>query len=92
MTHDYNRNSVTTLFAALNMLDSKVLLMPDRLHRHQEWLKFLKIIDCKTPKTKELHLVVDNYETHKHPKARLDWPSTRAFISISHPPALPGST
>jgi transposase len=67
MTHDYKRNGVTTLFAALNMLTGKVLSMTDQLHRHQEWLRFLKTIDRKTPKNKELHLIVDNYATHKHP-------------------------
>ncbi|MCX7178481.1 MAG: IS630 family transposase [Proteobacteria bacterium] len=68
MTHDYKRNGVTTLFAALDMLTGKVLSMTDQLHRHQEWLQFLKTIDRKTPKTKELHLIVDNYATHKHPE------------------------
>ena len=68
MTHDYKRNGVTTLFAALNMLTGQVLSMTDQLHRHQEWLRFLKTIDRKTPKTKELHLIVDNYATHKHPE------------------------
>ena len=67
MTHDYKRNGVTTLFAALNMLTGKVLSMTDQLHRHEEWLRFLKMIDRKTPKKKELHLIVDNYATHKHP-------------------------
>ena len=68
MTHDYKRNGVTTLFAALDMISGKVLSMTDQLHRHQEWLQFLKKIDRNTPKTKELHLVVDNYATHKHPE------------------------
>jgi transposase len=68
MTHDYKRNGVTTLFAALDMLTGQVLSMTDQLHRHQEWLRFLKTIDRKTPKTKELHLIVDNYATHKHPE------------------------
>jgi len=68
MTHDYKRNGVTTLFAALDMLTGKVLSMTDQLHRHQEWLQFLKKIDRNTPKTKELHLIVDNYATHKHPE------------------------
>lgn len=72
MTHDYKRNGVTTLFAALNMLTGKVLSMTDQLHRHQEWLRFLKTIDRKTQKNKELHLIVDNYATHKHPDV-LTW-------------------
>ena len=63
---------MTTLFAALNMLTGQVLSMTDQLHRHQEWLRFLKTIDRKTPKNKELHLIVDNYATHKHPEV-LAW-------------------
>ena len=70
MTHDYKRNGVTTLFAALNMLTGRVLSITDKLHRHQEWLRFLKMIDRNTPKKKELHLIVDNYATHKHPKVQ----------------------
>ena len=72
MTHDYKRNGVTTLFAALNVLTGKVLSMTDQLHRHQEWLRFLKTIDRNTPRTKQLHLIVDNYATHKHPEV-LAW-------------------
>jgi transposase len=72
MTHDYKRNGVTTLFAALNVQTGKVLSMTDQLHRHQEWLRFLKTIDRSTPKTKQLHLIVDNYATHKHPEV-LAW-------------------
>ena len=72
MTHDYKRNGVTTLFAALNVLTGKVLSMTDQLHRHQEWLRFLKMIDRNTPKKKQLHLIVDNYATHKHPEV-LAW-------------------
>jgi transposase len=70
MTHDYKRNGVTTLFAAMNMLTGQVLSMTEQLHRHQEWLRFLKLIDRQTPKKKELHLVVDNYATHKHPEVQ----------------------
>ena len=67
MTHDYKRNGVTTLFAAMNMQTGEVLSMTEQLHRHQEWLRFLKMIDRHTPKTKQLHLVADNYATHKSP-------------------------
>ena len=70
MTHDYKRNGVTTLFAALNMVTGQVLSMTEQLHRHQEWLRFLRLIDRQTPKKKELHLVVDNYATHKHPEVQ----------------------
>jgi transposase len=70
MTHDYKRNGVTTLFAALNMLTGQVLSMTDQLHRHQEGLRFLKLIDRQTPKGKELHLIIDNYAIHKHPEVK----------------------
>jgi hypothetical protein len=72
MTHDDKRNGVTTLLAALNVLTGKVLSMTDQLHRHQQWLKFLKAMDRETPKKRELHLIVDNYATHKHPEV-LAW-------------------
>jgi len=70
MTHDYKRNGTTTLFAALNMLDGKVIgdCMPR--HRHQEFIRFLKRIDAETPPELDLHLIVDNYGTHKHPRVQ----------------------
>jgi len=67
MTHDYKRNGTTTLFAALSILDGQVIGQCQQRHTHAEWLKFLKKIDRETPKEKELHLVADNYATHKHP-------------------------
>ena len=67
MTHDYKRNGTTTLFAALSMLDGQVIAQCLPRHRHTEWLRFLKKIDRETPKDKTLHLIVDNYATHKHP-------------------------
>jgi transposase len=67
MTHDYKRNGTTTLFAALNTLDGTVISMCQERHRHEEWLKFLRLIDRKTAKQLTLHLIVDNYATHKHP-------------------------
>jgi len=67
MTHDYKRNGTTTLFAALNVLDGKVIGQCQQHHTHVEWLKFLKKIDRETPKNKTLHLIADNYATHKHP-------------------------
>jgi len=68
MTHDYIRHGTTTLFAALSMLDGKVIgdCMPR--HRHQEFIRFLKKIDGETPPGLDLHLIVDNYGTHKHPR------------------------
>jgi transposase len=70
MTHDYKRNGTATLFAAMSTLDGTVISMCDDRHRHQEWLKFLRVIDDVTPPDKELHLIADNYATHKHPKVQ----------------------
>jgi len=69
-THDYKRNGTTTLFAALNLLDGKVIgdCMPR--HRHQEFIRFLQKIDAATPKDRQLHLIVDNYSTHKHQRVK----------------------
>ena len=67
MTHDYKRNGTTTLFAALNVLDGQVIGQCQQRHTHSEWLKFLRKIDRETPKGKTLHLIADNYATHKHP-------------------------
>lgn len=72
MTHDYKRNGTTTLFAALNVLDGHVIGQCQPRHTHAEWLKFLKKIDRETPKDKTLHLIADNYATHKHPAVQ-DW-------------------
>src|SRR5450432_2467340 len=70
MTHDYKRNGTATLFAALNTADGTVVSMCDDRHRHQEWLKFLRVIDDLTPPEKQLHLIADNYATHKHFKVQ----------------------
>lgn len=69
-TYDYKRNGTTTLFAALSMLDGKVIgdCMPR--HRHQEFIRFLKKIDSETPAGLDLHLIIDNYGTHKHPRVK----------------------
>lgn len=70
MTHDYKRNGTTTLFAALVTLDGRVIgdCMPR--HRHQEFIRFLKTIDFETPPEMDLHLIVDNYGTHKHSRVQ----------------------
>lgn len=68
LTHDYKRHGTTTLFAALNVMDGTVVGSCMQHHRHQEWIQFLKKIDREMPKDKTLHLIVDNYATHKHPK------------------------
>lgn len=70
LTHDYKRNGTTTLFAALNMLDGKVIGECMARHRHQEFLKFLRRLDREWPSHLALHLIVDNYGTHKHPKVK----------------------
>jgi len=71
MTHDYVRHGTTTLFAALNVADGQVIAQCHRRHRHKEWLQFLKLIDQQTPPERELHLILDNYATHKHPKVKV---------------------
>jgi len=68
--HDYKRHGTTTLFAALNVADGKVIGTCMDRHRHQEWLKFLRRIDEQTPADKQLHLIADNYATHKHPRVQ----------------------
>ena len=70
MTHDYKRNGVTTLFAALNTLNGEIISQCMPRHRHQEWLRHRRQIDAATPKDKQLHLIADNYATHKHPKVK----------------------
>jgi transposase len=70
MTHDYRRNGTTTLFAALNLLDGNVIGDCLPRHRHQEFIRFLKKIDAETPSHLDLHLIVDNYGTHKHPRVK----------------------
>ncbi len=69
-THDYTRHGTTTLFAALSMLDGKVIgdCMPR--HRHQEFIRFLQLINVRTPTDLNLHLIVDNYGTHKHARVK----------------------
>jgi transposase len=75
-THDYKRHGTTTLFAALNMLEGTVSGCCAPRHRHTHWLKFLRQVDAQTPEEKTLHLVIDNYCTHKHPKV-LAWGERR---------------
>jgi transposase len=70
MTHDYKRNGTTTLFAALELAQGEVIATCMKQHRHQEWIKFLRMIDEQTPNELDLHLIVDNYATHKHEKVK----------------------
>jgi transposase len=70
MTHDYERHGTTSLFAALNVLDGKIIGGCYPRHRHEEFLNFLRMIDRRTPPGLDLHLIVDNYGTHTHENAR----------------------
>jgi len=70
MTHDYKRNGTTTLFAALEMAEGRLIGECMPRHRHQEWIKFLRLIDAQTPPNLDLHLIVDNYATHKHARVQ----------------------
>ena len=70
MTHDYKRNGTTTLFAALNVLDGSVIGRNMQHHRHQEFIRFLNAIERQLPKDMNIHVVLDNYAAHKHPKVR----------------------
>ena len=67
MTHDYKRNGTTTLFAALNTATGEVYGLCQERHRHQEWLRFLRMIDQTIAAEKQIHIICDNYSTHKHP-------------------------
>jgi transposase len=70
MTHDYKRNGTTSLFAAMNILDGRVIGQCMNKHRHQEWLAFLRLLDKETPADKQVHVICDNYATHKHEKVQ----------------------
>jgi transposase len=72
VTHDYERHGMTTLFAALNVLDGPVLGRCMQRHRHQEFLRFLNAVEAAVPAGKLVHAILDNYGTHKHPKV-LAW-------------------
>jgi transposase len=72
MSHDYKRHGVTTLFAALDVLEGKVIGQCMKRHRHQEFIRFLNVIEARTPKRKAIHVIVDNYATHTHPKV-MEW-------------------
>jgi len=69
-THDYKRHGTTTLFAALSMAEGRLIGTCMKRHRHQEWVRFLRLIDEETPAELDLHLIVDNYSTHKHEKVK----------------------
>jgi len=85
MTHDYKRHGTTTLFAALNTLDGSVIACCQQRHRHEEWLAFLRRIDRQTPKDRQLHLICDNYGTHKHPNVKA-WLSKHPRFNVHFTP------
>ena len=88
MTHDYVRHGTTSLFAAYDLASGSVIAQPYRRHRHQEFLRFLKLIDAAVPKDLDLHLVLDNYATHKTPGDQgPGCSSTRGFTCTSRPRA-----
>jgi transposase len=80
MTHDYKRHGTTTLFAALSVLDGKVIGQCQGRHRHQEFLKFLRRLDREFPGNRQLHLVLDNYGTHKTPEVQAWLKCHRRFV------------
>ena len=79
LTHDYKRNGTSSLFAALNILNGQVIGSCQQKHRHQEWLRFLNLIKRSVPQDKEIHLICDNYATHKHPKVKAWFARNRRF-------------
>lgn len=85
VTHDYVRHGTTTLFAALNIATGQVLTACKRRHRHQEYLGFLKRVDASVPADLDVHLVVDNYATHKHPAVKR-WLAARPRYHVHFTP------
>jgi len=81
MTHDYKRNGTTSLFAALETATGKVVAKCMNKHRHEEWLKFLKLIERSVPAGKEIHVICDNYATHKHAKVKA-WLERRPHMHV----------
>jgi transposase len=84
-THDYRRHGTITLFAALNYLEGKLITRTERQHTHVEWLRFLKQIDRQTPKELTIHVIADNYATHKHAKVKA-WLSKHSRFQIHFTP------
>ncbi len=84
-THDYYRHGTVTLFAALDYLSGKVLAHTSKRHRHQEWLRFLKKIEEKVDAEKDIHIICDNYATHKHPKVN-EWLKSHPRLTLHFTP------
>src|ERR1700686_2357409 len=87
MTHDYKRNGTTTLFAALNVLEGKVIGRCMQRHRHQEFVRFLNAIEAEIPAGKIIHVILDNYGSHKHPKTRAWLARHPRFVFHYTPPS-----
>lgn len=85
VTHNYHRHGTTTLFAALDVASGQVLTQCKPRHRHQEFLQFLKHIEANVPSDLDIHLVIDNYATHKHPKVR-NWLAARPRYQVHFTP------
>jgi len=85
ITHDYERHGTTTLFAALDIANGDVIAQCKPKHRHQEYLSFLKHVDENVPRKLDIHLVVDNYATHKHPKVKR-WLAIHDRWHVHHTP------
>ena len=85
VTHDYVRHGTTTLFAALDIATGQVIAQCKKRHRHQEFLAFLRHIDANVPEPFDVHLIADNYATHKHPKVRA-WLARRPRYHIHYTP------
>ena len=85
VTHDYVRNGTTTLFAALDIANGQVLTQCKLRHQHQEFLSFLRHIEGSVPEHLDIHLVVDNYGTHKHAKVR-GWLARRPRFHVHYTP------
>jgi hypothetical protein len=88
MTHDYKRHGTTTWFAALNGASGQVRGTCMKQHRHQEWLRFLRLIDRQTPPELDVHLIVDNYATHKHKNVE-NWMARLTRFPVHCTPPVP---
>jgi transposase len=85
MTHNYKRNGTATLFAALDAVNGEVFGLWQERHRHHEWLKFLRLIDHTIPADRQLHLICDNYATHRPPKVQ-HWPARHPRFHLHFTP------
>jgi putative transposase len=85
VTHDYVRHGTTTLFAALDLASGRVLTQCKHRHRHQEFLQFLRHIEASVPEDLDVHLVIDNYCTHKHEKVKR-WLAARPRFHVHYTP------